>query len=361
MTHSPVARRSGGRRRTRRAVVGLILAAGTLMAPSLAGAPAAQAATPTLLNVSYDPTREFYRDVNAAFAEQWRAETGDRVRVQQSHGGSGKQARAVIDGLMADVVTLAVPVDIDAIAHHSGRIAADWRTRLPHGSAPYTSTIVFLVRADNPKEIADWDDLVRADVAVITPNPKTSGAARLNYLAAWAHALRRFDGDEARVRAFMSRLFANVPVLDTGARGSTTTFVRRGIGDVLLAWENEAHLALRELGADAFDIVRPARSILAEPTVAWVDGHVDARGTRALAQAYLRYLYSAEAQTLAARHFYRPARPEAVDWTRAERLPAMELFSVDAVFGSWSAAQATHFDDGGVFDQIYTPAGKGAR
>jgi sulfate transport system substrate-binding protein len=312
----------------------------------------------TLLNVSYDPTRELYKQFNAAFAEHREAETGETVTVQMSHGGSGKQARAVIDGLDADVVTLALEADIDAIARESGKIPADWRQRLPHSSAPYTSTIVFLVRKGNPKGIADWGDLVKGGVEVITPNPKTSGGARWNYLAAWAWADKTFGGDEAKVRGYVKALYRHVPVLDTGARGSTTTFAQRGIGDVLIAWENEAFLALEELGPDQFEIVVPTLSIRAEPPVAIVDGNVDAKGTRDVAEAYLDYLYSPAGQELAARHFYRPAEPESVDPTLLERFPDVTLVGIDdPLFGGWVKAQPTHFDDGGVFDQIYEPQG----
>jgi sulfate transport system substrate-binding protein len=312
----------------------------------------------TLLNVSYDPTRELYKEFNAAFAEHWKAETGETVTVQMSHGGSGKQARAVIDGLDADIVTLALEADIDAIARESGKIPADWRKRLPHNSAPYTSTIVFLVRKGNPKGIADWGDLVKDGVEVITPNPKTSGGARWNYLAAWAWADKEFAGDEAKVRNYVGELYGHVPVLDTGARGSTTTFAQRGIGDVLLAWENEAFLALEELGPDQFEIVVPSLSIRAEPPVAVVDGNVEAKGTRDAAEAYLDYLYSPAGQTLAAQHFYRPAEPDAVDPALLQRFPDVSLVGIDdPLFGGWARAQPTHFGDGGVFDQIYKPQG----
>jgi sulfate/thiosulfate transport system substrate-binding protein len=306
----------------------------------------------TLLNVSYDPTRELYQDVNAAFANAWRARTGHDVFVKQSHGGSAKQARAVIDGLEADVVTLALAYDIDAI-HAIGRLLPEgWQARLPHRSAPYTSTVVFLVRKGNPKGIRDWDDLARPGVAVITPNPKTSGGARWNYLAAWGYARERWNSDD-KARSFVARVYANVPVLDSGARGATTTFVQRGIGDVLVAWENEAHLALAKLGADRFDLVVPSVSILAEPPVALVDRVADTRGTRTVAEAYLQFLYSAEAQELAARHFYRP-RSETVLARHPNRFPHIRLFTIDA-FGGWQAAQKRHFDDGGVFDQLYQP------
>jgi sulfate/thiosulfate-binding protein len=309
-----------------------------------------------LLNVSYDPTRELYKDYNAAFAAHWKAETGETVTIQQSHGGSGKQARSVIDGLDADVVTLALEADINAIAKESGKIPADWRGRLASNSSPYTSTIVFLVRKGNPKAIQDWGDLVKDGVEVITPNPKTSGGARWNYLAAWAYANKAFGNDEAKTKEFVGALYRHVPVLDTGARGSTTTFAQRGIGDVLLAWENEAFLALEELGPDQFDIVVPPLSILAEPPVALVDGNVDTRGTRKQAQAYLDYLYSAEGQKIAAKHFYRPSKPELVDAASLERFPKIELVTIDdPQFGGWAKAQPEHFGDGGIFDQIYKP------
>ena len=323
----------------------LALAAAAWSAPALA--------QDTLLNVSYDPTREFYVDFNELFASHWQEETGRTVEIRQSHGGSGRQARSVIDGLGADVVTLAMSVDIDAIAQNSDLIAKDWQSRLPQDSAPYTSTIVLLVRTGNPKNIRDWGDLVREDVQVITPNPKTSGGARWNYLAAWAWAEREYAGDEARVRQFVSDLYRNVPVLDTAARGSTTTFAQRGIGDVLLAWENEAFLALEELGPGKFEIVIPSISMLAQPTVAVVDGNVDRHGTRELAEAYLEFLYTPEAQTLAARHRYRPARADLVDPVELERFPALELVNI-AHFGGWEVAQPEHFGDGGVFDQLYT-------
>nr|WP_051094153.1 sulfate ABC transporter substrate-binding protein [Kaistia granuli] len=309
-----------------------------------------------LLNVSYDPTRELYKAYNAAFAKHWKAETGETVTIQQSHGGSGKQARSVIDGLDADVVTLALEADIDAIVKASGKIPADWRGRLPHNSSPYTSTIVFLVRKGNPKEIKDWGDLIRDGVEVITPNPKTSGGARWNYLAAWAYANKAFGNDPAKTKEFVATLFKHVPVLDTGARGSTTTFAQRGIGDVLLAWENEAFLALEELGPDKFDIVVPPLSILAEPPVALVDANVDAKGTRKQAQAYLDYLYSAEGQKIAAANFYRPSKPELVDPAALERFPNIDLVTIDdPQFGGWAKAQPEHFGDGGIFDQIYKP------
>jgi sulfate/thiosulfate transport system substrate-binding protein len=307
----------------------------------------------TLLNVSYDPTRELYQDVNAAFARHWKAKTGQDVTIQQSHGGSGKQARAVIDGLEADVVTLALAYDVDAVAQ-SGLIARDWIKRLPHNSAPYTSTLVFLVRKGNPKGIKDWGDLVKPGVSVITPNPKTSGGARWNYLAAWAYALRQPGGDARKARDFVARLFRNVPMLDSGARGSTTTFVQRGIGDVLLAWENEAFLAVNELGRDKLEIVAPALSILAEPSVAVVDAVVDRKKTRAVAQAYLEFLYSPEGQALAAKHYYRPRLASALEKAPVS-FPKLELFTIDEVFGGWAKAQDEHFKDGAVFDQIYAP------
>ncbi len=306
----------------------------------------------TLLNVSYDPTREFYNDYNAAFSAYWRAKTGESATIRQSHGGSGKQARSVIDGLEADVVTLALAYDIDEISAKSGLLPADWRQRLPYNSAPYTSTIVFLVRKGNPKGIKDWDDLVKPDVSVVTPNPKTSGGARWNYLAAWGQALRRPDGNEEKARDFVARLYRNVPVLDSGARGSTTTFVERDIGDVLLTWENEAFLAVEELGKDRFEIIAPSGSILAEPPVALVDKVADKHGTRAAAQAYLEYLYSAEGQELAAKHYYRPRDPAVAERYR-DRFPALQLFTIDEIFGGWAKAQAAHFKDGGTFDQIY--------
>ena len=311
----------------------------------------------TLLNVSYDPTRELYKDFNAAFAAKWKADTGETVTIQQSHGGSGKQARAVIDGLDADVVTLALESDINAIVENSKKINPDWRTKLPNNSSPYTSTIVFLVRKGNPKGINDWGDLVKDGVQIITPNPKTSGGARWNYLAAWAWANGQFGGDETKIKEFVGNLYAHVPVLDTGARGSTVTFAEREQGDVLLAWENEAYLALDEFGADNFDIVFPPQSILAEPPVAVVDANVDAKGTRKAAEAYLNYLYSAEGQTLAAKHHYRPSKPELVPADALQKLPELKLVTIDdPIFGGWAKAQPYHFGDGGVFDQIYKPA-----
>jgi sulfate/thiosulfate transport system substrate-binding protein len=320
----------------------------------LAGGPSLTLADTTILNVSYDPTREFYQEFNEAFAEHWQQQTGEEVTIQQSHGGAGKQARAVIDGLEAHVVTLALAYDIDAIAERTGWIPKDWQSRLPHNSSPYTSTIVFLVRKGNPRGIQDWADLVKEDVQVITPNPKTSGGARWNYLAAWAWALRQPGGNDAKAQAFVADLYRHVPVLDTGARGSTTTFVQRGIGDVLLAWENEAFLALEELGPDEFEIVVPSLSILAEPPVTLVDHVVDKHGTREVAEAYLEYLYSPTGQTLAAKHYYRPVAPEHADPADLERFPEVELITIDQVFGGWQEAQSRHFADGGVFDQIAT-------
>jgi sulfate transport system substrate-binding protein len=308
----------------------------------------------TLLNASYDPTRELYQDFDRAFAAYWKGKTGQDVTVNQSHGGSGKQARAVIDGLEADVVTLALASDVDAIAERSGLVPADWRSKLPDGAAPYTSTIVFLVRAGNPKRVRDWDDLARPGVSVITPNPKTSGGARWNYLAAWGYALRRWGGDSARARAFVTALYRNVPVLDAGARGSTTTFAERGIGDVLVAWENEALLAREQLGPGRFEIVVPSVSILAEPPVAVVEKVARKHGTLDAARAYLEYLYTPEGQEIAARHYFRP-RLAPVAAKYAARFPRIPLFTVDELFGGWKRAQATHFADGGVFDRIYGP------
>jgi sulfate transport system substrate-binding protein len=305
-----------------------------------------------LLNVSYDPTRELYQDYNKLFAEYWAKQTGQKVSIRQSHGGSGKQARSVIDGLEADVVTLALAYDIDAIAQR-GQIAADWQKRLPDNSSPYTSTIVFLVRKGNPKGIKDWGDLIKPGVQVITPNPKTSGGARWNYLAAWGYAERKSGKDEDG-RKFVEQLYKNVPVLDTGARGATITFVQRGLGDVLLSWENEAFLAINELGKDKFEIVVPSVSVLAEPPVAVVDKVVDHRGTRKVAEAYLQHLYSKEAQEIAAKHYYRPRDPE-VAKKYASAFPDVKLFTIDEQFGGWTKAQKTHFADGGVFDQIYKP------
>ena len=308
----------------------------------------------TLLNVSYDPTRELYQDYNAAFTKYWKAKTGQNVTVEQSHGGSSKQARAVIDGLEADVVTLALAYDIDAIAEHAQLLPANWQSRLPNNSSPYTSTIIFLVRKGNPKGIRDWDDLVRPGVSVITPNPKTSGGARWNYLAAWGYALKKSGGDESKARDFVSKLYKNVPVLDSGARGSTTTFVERGIGDVLIAWENEVLMGAKDLGQDKFEIVVPSVSILCEPTVSIVDKVVDKHSTRAVAQAYLEYLYSPEGQEIAAKRYYRP-RSAAVLKKYSSQFPKMKLFTLAEITGDWQKTQKTHFADGGVFDQIYQP------
>ena len=329
----------------------LVLSALLLVAASV------QAAEVKLLNVSYDPTRELYTEFNAAFAKEWQKQSGDTVTVQQSHGGSGKQARGVIDGLEADVVTLALAGDIDAIAEKAQLIPADWQKRLPHNSSPYTSTIVFLVRKGNPKGIKDWNDLVKPGVAVITPNPKTSGGARWNYLAAWGYALKQNNGDEAKAQAFIAALFKNVPVLDSGARGSTTTFVQRGLGDVFLSWENEAFLALKEFGADKFEIVVPSLSILAEPPVTIVDKVVDKHGTRKVAEAYLNFLYTPQGQEIAGRNFYRPRLPE-VAKKYAKQFPQINLITIDEEFGGWKKAQQKHFADGGIFDQIYQPGSK---
>ena len=320
----------------------LVAAAGTAPARDIA-----------LLNVSYDPTRELYQEVNAAFAAAWKAKSQDTVSVKASHGGSGKQARAVIDGLEADVVTLALAHDIDEIAARARLLPADWQQRLPHRSTPYTSTAIFLVRKGNPKGIRDWGDLARPGLAVVTPNPKTSGGARWSYLAAYGWALRQPNGSDASARDFVARLYRNVPVLDSGARGSTVTFAKRDIGDVLIAWENEAHLALQEFGAQKFEIVYPPSSILAEPPVALIDKVVDKHGTRAVAQAYLEFLYTPQAQEIAARHHYRPIDAQ-VGARYAAQFPKLALFTIDEVFGGWAKAQKTHFADGGVFDQIYT-------
>lgn len=306
------------------------------------------------LNVSYDPTRELYKEYNPWFVTQWKHQTGEQLKIQQFHGGSsGKQARAVIDGLRADVVTLALAYDIDAIAEHTGKIPANWQSRLPNGSAPYTSTIVFLVRKGNPKGIKDWEDLIQPGLEVITPNPKTSGGARWNYLAAWAWATDHYDGDEAKVINYVRQLYRNVPVLDSGARGSTTTFVQRGIGDVLLSWENEAFLAQEELGQDQFEIIVPSFSILASPPVTVVDGNAQRAGNLAAAQAYLKGLYSPFAQKLIAKNYYRPAFPEFADSADLARFPEVKLVTIDEAFGGWQAAQLRHFSDGGTFDEIY--------
>jgi sulfate transport system substrate-binding protein len=326
----------------------------TLLLALAAGAPAV-AKDAELLNVSYDPTRELYQDIDQAFAAQWKQQTGATLKVRASHGGSGKQARAVIDGLEADVVTLALAADIDAIATNGKLLPGNWQSRLPHNSAPYTSTIVFLVRKGNPKGIKDWDDLAKPGIAVITPNPKTSGGARWNYLAAWVWASHQFR-DGGKVLDYMGRLFRNVPVLDTGARGATTTFVERGIGDVLIAWENEALLTLNDADVRGkFEIVVPSLSIKAEPPVAWVDRNVARHGTRKLAEAYLRFLYTPQGQQIVARHFYRPAEPDKVPAATLARFPAVRQVTIDAAFGGWKKAQAEHFADGGFFDRIYQP------
>src|SRR4051812_11645861 len=327
----------------------LVLAVILLLIPGIA-----TAGTVTLLNVSYDPTRELYQDYNAAFAKYWKAKTGNDVQIQQSHGGSSKQARAVIDGLEADVVTLALAYDIDAIAQNAKLLPANWQSRLPDNSSPYTSTIIFLVRKGNPKGIKDWDDLVRPGVSVITPNPKTSGGARWNYLGAWGYALKKSAGDESKAKDFISKLYKNVPVLDSGARGSTTTFVERGIGDVLIAWENEVLLGAKDLGQDKFEIVVPSVSILCEPTVSVVDKVVDKKGTRAVAEEYLKYLYSPEGQEIAAKRYYRP-RSDVVARKYASQFPKMKLFTLAEIVGDWQKTQKTHFADGGVFDQVYQP------
>jgi len=327
-----------------------------LIAAGLLTGSAAQADV-TLLNVSYDPTRELYQDVNQVFAAQWKQQTGQTLTVRASHGGSGKQARAVIDGLEADVVTLALAADIDAIATNGKLLPANWQSRLPHNSAPYTSTIVLLVRKGNPKHIRDWGDLANPGVAVITPNPKTSGGARWNYLAAWTWAAQQYH-DGGKVLDYMTKLFKNVPVLDTGARGATTTFVERGIGDVLIAWENEALLTLADPAVHGqFELVVPSISIRAEPPVAWVDKNVDRHGTRKVAEAYLRFLYTPAGQQLAAKHFYRPAEPDKVPAGELARFAPVKMVTVDAAFGGWKKAQAEHFADGGFFDRIYQPGG----
>jgi sulfate transport system substrate-binding protein len=326
---------------------------GSVLGFALAVLPQARAAdTVTLFNVSYDPTRELYQDYNAAFSKHWQAKGGGAVEIKQSHGGSGKQARAVIDGLEADVVTLALAYDIDAIAEKSGLLPKDWQVKLPHNSAPYTSTIVFLVRKGNPKGIKDWNDLAKPGIAVITPNPKTSGGARWNLLAAWAYALKNNANDEVKAKEFVAALYKNVPVLDSGARGATTTFVERGIGDVLLAWENEAFLAVNELGKDKFEIVVPSVSILAEPPVAVVEKNAVKHKAEAVAKAYLDYLYSPEGQEIAAKHYYRPREATAAA-KYAAKFPKLNLVTVDEVFGGWQKAQPKFFNDGGVFDQIY--------
>jgi len=331
----------------------LALALSVGLAASIASGASAQT---SLLNVSYDPTREFYQEYNAAFAKHWKEKGGDAVTIKQSHGGSGKQARAVIDGLEADVVTLALAYDVDALNKNGGLIPADWAKRLPSNAAPYTSTIVFLVRKGNPKGLKDWNDLGKDGVEVVTPNPKTSGGARWNYLAAWGYALKQPGGSDATAKDLVTKIFKNVKVLDSGARGSTTTFVERGIGDVLLAWENEAHLALKELGPDKFEIVTPSISILAEPPVSVVDKNVDKHGTRKVAEEYLNFLYSAEAQDIAGKNYYRP-RDAAAFAKHEKNFEKVTLFTIDDVFGGWDKAQSTHFSDGGVFDQIYGSKG----
>jgi sulfate/thiosulfate transport system substrate-binding protein len=325
-----------------------------LLAAIIAGVGAAHAKDVELLNVSYDPTREFYREVNTAFAAQWKEKSGDTVTIQASHGGSGKQARAVIDGLGADVVTLALAYDIDSIAEKAKLLPPDWQQRLPDNSAPYTSTIVFVVRKGNPKKIKDWNDLIRDGVQVITPSPKTSGGARWNYLAAWGYALKQPGGDDAKAREFVSRLYKNVPVLDSGARGATTTFVERKIGDVLITWENEAILSVHEFGKDNLELIAPSISVLTEPPVTVVDKNVDKHGTRAVAQAYLEFLYTPEGQEVVAKNHYRP-RDAAALAKYKDQFPDVQLFTVDELFGGWSKAQPTHFNDGGIFDQIYQP------
>ncbi|HVU53265.1 MAG TPA: sulfate ABC transporter substrate-binding protein [Polyangia bacterium] len=333
-----------------KSLVSLSLSVVAVLGVLLAAAPAR--AQVKLLNVSYDPTRELYTDINKAFAQQWQQKTGQTLTINQSHGGSGKQARSVIDGLEADVVTLGLAYDVDAIAEKSGRLPRDWQKRLPENSTPYTSTIVFVVRKGNPKGIKDWDDLVKPGVNVVVPNPKTSGGARWAYLAAWGYALQKNGGDQGKAKEFVTKLYKNVPVLDSGARGSTTTFARRGVGHVLVSWENEAYLLVQELGKDQFEIVNPSTSILAEPPVAVVDRNVDKHGTRAAAEAYLKFLYTPEAQAIAAKHHYRPRSSSAPG---AAAFPKIKLFTIDEVFGGWQKAQATHFADGGIFDQIYQP------
>jgi sulfate/thiosulfate transport system substrate-binding protein len=336
-------------------LVKLWLAFGGLIAVVVGGPDFVRAADPSILNVSYDPTREFYQEYNKAFATYWKNKTGQAVTVKQSHGGSGKQARAVMDGLDADVVTLALAYDIDVLATRGHLLPANWQARLPDNSSPYTSTIVFLIRKGNPKGIKDWDDLARPGIAVVTPNPRTSGGARWNYLAAYGYALKRWKGDDARAQALLKAIFKNVPVLDTGARGATTTFVQRGIGDVLIAWENDALSSVAETGRDKFEIVAPSISILAEPPVAVVDKFVKRHGTEAIATGYLEYLYSEEGQEIAARNYYRP-RMESVLKEHAKEFPEIKVFTIDEEFGGWQKAQKTHFADGGTFDKIYQGA-----
>lgn len=329
--------------------------AGFILLGALVAGQSAVAKEIKLLNVSYDPTRELYKNINAAFARTWKAKTGDDVVINQSHGGSGGQSRAVIDGLGADVVTLALAYDIDAIAAKASLLPRDWQKRLPENSAPYTSTVVFLVRKGNPWKIKDWGDLIKPGIQVITANPKTSGGARWNYLAAWVWALKQPGSNEEKAKAFLKELYKHVPVLDTGARGSTTTFTQRGIGDVLLAWENESYLALDEMGRDNYEIVTPSLSILAEPPVALIDKNVDKHGTRAAAEAYLQFLYTREAQEIVAKHHYRPRNRE-VAGAYAKSFPRIPMVTIDEMFGGWQKAQATHFADGGIFDQITAPA-----
>lgn len=340
--------RVGLTRRSLRGALALLAGASVLVAE------AARAAT-ALLNVSYDPTRELYKAINPAFIADWKAKTGETIEIQSSHAGSGAQARAVIDGLGADVVTLALAADIDAIATKTGKIAPDWQKKLPNNASPYTSTIVFLVRKGNPKKIEGWEDLAKPGVAVVTPNPKTSGGARWNYLAAWGYGLKKFGGDEAKTKDFVKAIYKNAPVLDTGARGATITFARRGLGDVLIAWENEAFLASEEFGKNKFEIIVPPVSILAEPPVAVVVGNVEAKGTRKAAEAYLNFLYTPPAQAIIAKNYYRPAHPEHAAEKDLKRLPKLDLFTVDQLFGGWAKAQKTHFADGGVFDDIQKP------
>jgi sulfate/thiosulfate-binding protein len=343
-------------RHTRRSV----LAAAAML--GLSSKVHAQTPPPVVLtNVSYDPTRELYRALDADFAKSWLASTGQKVTLRSSHGGSGKQARSVIDGLEADMVTLALAGDIDAIARESKRIPADWQKRLPNNSAPYTSTIVFVVRKGNPRHITDWPDLARPGVSVVTPNPKTSGGARWNYLAAWAYELDRSKDDQAAAQKFVEAIYRNVSVLDSGARGATTTFAQRNVGDVLIAWENEAFLAQQEFGAGKFEIVVPPFSMLAEPPVSLVDAVADKRGTRKVAEAYLNYLYSPAAQKIIAKNFYRPFKPEEADPADLARFPKIRLVTIDQVFGGWTKAQATHFADGGQFDRLYKPGGTATR
>lgn len=340
-----------GRLLFRSAVKAFGLSCFALVLFSLAQGPAW--AEDSLLNVSYDPTRELYRAINEAFVADWKAKTGETITVRASHGGSGAQARAVIDGLNADVVTLALAADIDTIAAKTGKIPADWQKRLPNNSTPYTSTIVLVVRKGNPKKIKDWDDLIKPGVSVITPNPKTSGGARWNFLAAWGYASKKFKGDEGKVRDFIAAIYKNTPVLDTGARGSTISFAQRGLGDVLISWENDAYLVAEEFGKDKFEIVVPSLSVLAEPPVALVDGNVDAKDTRKLAEAYLDFLYTPKAQAIIAKNYYHPVKPEAADPKDVARLAKIPLVTVDRDFGGWTNAQAKFFADGGVFDQIY--------